>query len=381
MPSHDLNAMEGAALLARLEAEPHRFTLFAALRLIEQAFAAQPRLGESRKASDDAVRLGQVAHLSFAPCDVAEAGTTADGRFSLGQYAFGVFGPNGALPLHLTELAYDLRRQKEDPTIVDFVNLFQHRLISLFYRAWAEAEPAVSGDRPASDRFRTYVGALIGLTPDASSDAHPAETVCDDAMLSRAGLFAAQTCSADGLENVLADYFGVPVEIRQFVGAWLEIPADLRCRLGRPDAATLGVNATLGEATWQCQHQFEIVLGPLSRTAFVDFLPGARGLDALTALVRFYTNDEWAWQLRLRLQDVEIPGIALGAGASPLGWMSWLGMRRGAPAEVVVQAPARPAPGATVGGAPAHPTGPIDRYSPGLRLGGDAGLNQHDGYQ
>ncbi|MBL8266489.1 type VI secretion system baseplate subunit TssG [Steroidobacter sp.] len=319
--------------LTQLQSQPHGYSLFAALRLLEQSFADRPRLGEARKAADDPVRLGQAPHLSFAPCDVAQLISNEDEPVRLEQFSFGVFGPNGALPLHLTELAYERRRHKDDATIVDFINLFQHRLTALFYRAWAESEPAVSLDRPDSDRFRTYVGALIGMAPDSARDADSAP---DYAKLSRAGLFAAQPRSAEGLEAVLADYFGIDVEVRQFVGSWMEIPDDLRCRLGGLEEAALGSNATLGVATWQCQHKFEIVLGPLPHTAFANFLPGAAGLAELHSLVRLYTNDEWEWQVRLLLRDVEIPGARLD-GTNPLGWTSWLGERRAHAADVVIQ--------------------------------------------
>jgi type VI secretion system protein ImpH len=330
--------------LQRLQDRPYNFRLFAALRLLEQAFAAQPRLGEGRKAADDLVRLGQAPHLSFAPCDVVSAATAEDELLHLEQYAFGLFGPNGALPLHLSELAYERRRQKEDGTIVDFLNVFQHRLIALFYRAWANAEPTVSFDRPDSDHFRSYVGALIGMAPEAARDV---DEVLDYAKLSRVGLFAAQQRSAEGLETILADYFKVPVEVRQFTGAWLDIPNDLHCCLGGSNGTELGGDATLGALTWQRQHKFEIAIGPLARTEFTDFLPGARGLAELHALVRLYTNDEWEWQVRLLLQDVDIPGISLGQD-SPLGWMSWLGERSSDAAavatDVVIQSDARQYP-------------------------------------
>lgn len=323
MPPDDLTA------LAQLRERPHGFSLFAALRVLEQAHPGQPRLGESRKAADDLVRLGQAPHLSFAPSDIAAVGVDEEGQLSLEQYGFGLFGPNGALPLHLTEIAYERRRQKDDRAIADFLNLFQHRLISLFYRAWANSEPTVSLDRAAADRFRAYVGAIIGLAPDCAYDADAAP---DYAKLSRAGRFAQQARSADGLEAVLADYFDQPVEVRPYCGEWLDIPADLHCRLGEQ---RLGASMTLGGSTWQCQHKFEIVLGPLPRAEFADFLPGARGLEELRALVRFYTNDEWAWQLRLLLRDVEIPGVRLGA-TSQLGWTSWLGKRNAGASDVVI---------------------------------------------
>ena len=326
MPPDHLSALE------ELAARPHAYGLFAALRLLERHYAQHPRLGESRKASDDPVRLGQIPHLSFAPSDVA-AVTTGGERVELEQYGFGLLGPNGPLPLHFTELAYERRRQKDDDAIVEFLNVFQHRLIALFYRAWANSEPAVSFDRPEADPFQRHVGALIGLEPESlrGADALP-----DLAKLSRVGRLGPQARSADGLEALIADYFQMPVEVRPFAGAWLDIPEDLHCRLGEQ---RLGLSTTVGGSTWQCQHKFEIVLGPLPRAAFSDFLPGAPGLAELHALVRFYTNDEWAWQLRLLLRDAEMPRTRLGGPGekSQLGWTSWLGAPPAGAQDVVIQ--------------------------------------------
>jgi type VI secretion system protein ImpH len=340
-PSAEMASSAAQRAVAGLEARVHSFSLFAALRVLEKASAGQPRFGESRKASDDVVRLGQAPHLVFAPSDVASVATDEEGRIALEQYGFGLFGPNGALPLHWTELAYERRHQKEDGTIVDFLNVFQHRLISLFYRAWAQGEPSVNLDRPEGDRFRTYVGAFLGIAPDS---AHDADEVEDFARLSRAGRFALQTRSADGLEAVLSDYFCIPIEVRPYSGEWLDIPAGLHSRLGEQQ---LGMSTTLGATTWQCQHKFEIVLGPLSGGQFENFLPGARGLTELHSLVRFYTNDEWGWQVRLLLQDADIPGASLGgagqrgaerdSNGNRLGWTSWLGSRRAAAQDVVIQ--------------------------------------------
>jgi type VI secretion system protein ImpH len=323
-------------LLGPLEAQPEQFTLFAALRLLEQVFDGRPRLGEARKAADEPVRLGQTPTLAFAPSQLSAFAGSSTGRLRLEQYSFGILGPNGALPLHLTEQAYELRRHREDSTLVDFLNTFQHRLIALFYRAWANADPATSLDRPDSDRFTTYVGALLGVAP---ASARNRDTVSDYAKLHRAGQFAAQARSAEGLQQVLADYFGLTVEVRQFIGDWMAVPPEAYCRLGGGEAvAGLGRTATLGASSWQCQHKFEIVLGPLSRSAFNDFLPGGRGARELYALTRLYTNDEWTWQLRLLLSEVEVPGVWLG-GQAQLGWTSWVGGRRATVDDVVLQEP------------------------------------------
>ena len=328
---------DAVTALDKLEAEPRGFSLFAALRALEQAYSTRPRIGESRKVGDDAVRLGHAPHLDFAPSDVAAFDLNAEeGPARLEQHSFGVFGPNGAMPLHYTELAYERRRHKDDATFVDFLNVFQHRLISLFYRAWANSDPATSLDRPESDRFVTYVGALVGLAPPA---AQARDAVPDYAKLCRAGVLSPQTRSADGLELLLSDYFGLSVEIRQFTREWLLIPEDLRTRLGNADErGSLGAGATLGGRTLQCQHKFEIVLGPLNLVTLRNFLPGARGLNELHAMTRLYTSDEWTWQLRLLLRDVEIPGIRVGE-MGQLGWTTWLGKRKHNADDVLIQEP------------------------------------------
>jgi type VI secretion system protein ImpH len=320
--------------LETIGALPHRFTLFAALRLLEQLHAERPRLGEARRLADDAVRLAQPPHLIFAPADIAALDRSEDGLPRLEQYGFGVFGPNGPLPLHLTEYAFERAAHRGDPGVVDFINAFQHRFIALFYRAWADGDPAVNLDRPQTDRFVRYVGALVGLASPAARAAAPFGS---RAALGRAALFGQSSRSAEALERALADFFGLEVHIRQFLAGWLEIPREARTRLGdRGGGATLGRGATLGARTWQCQHQFEIAIGPLDYQNFVRFLPDTPAFAELAAIVRLFTNDEWSWQLRPTLGVGEAPGIALG-GAARLGWTSWLGGRAHRGADVVIR--------------------------------------------
>jgi type VI secretion system protein ImpH len=140
-----------------------------------------------------------------------------------------------------------------------------------------------------------------------------------------------------GLEAALAGYFLHPIAVRQFVSEWLAIPAPGRCRLGGvTETATLGINATIGASTWQCQHKFEIVIGPLTMAQFVEFLPGARALTALRDLVRLYTNDEWSWQVRLLLKAEEVPRARLDS-TSRLGWTTWMGGRSAVADDVVLR--------------------------------------------
>ena len=150
-------------------------------------------------------------------------------------------------------------------------------------------------------------------------------------------MFAPQNRPAEALEQILLEYFELPVELIPFVGAWLDISEDARCRIGmEPQHATLGLGATLGTMTWQCQSRFEIALGPLGIADFVNFLPGARGLTQLKSLVRLFTNEEWSWQVRLLLEPEQIPALRLGEGGW-LGWTSWLGSRTQVARDAVIE--------------------------------------------
>src|SRR5690606_28568086 len=133
-------------------------------------------------------RLAQAPHRMFAPAEVKSFQSREGDPAVLEELSFGLFGPNGPLPLHLTEIAFQRARQLDDPTMSDFLNMLQHRLIGLFYRAWAEADPVTQMDRPETDRFRRYVGALLGL-----ADAVDEPSALHYARLGHAAQFASQT--------------------------------------------------------------------------------------------------------------------------------------------------------------------------------------------
>jgi type VI secretion system protein ImpH len=292
------------------------------LRLVESAFPEQPRLGEGRRARDEPVRLGQPPFLAFPPAQIAAFEMSADtGRLRLATYVIGLFGPQGPLPLHVTVRALDRRRHEHDPTLAHFVDIFHHRLIALFYRAWAKARPTVEYDRPATDRFARRLGALAGAPTTAFLKRSP---LPDGFVQYAAGLFAMQQRTPEALERLIALFFGVQVRIREFVGAWLDIPTEARTRLGDPDGSSrLGTEAVLGVRTYARNHRFRVLLGPLHLPRFERFLPAGRSLLALRALVRRAIGMQLDWDVQLLLQRDEVPATRLN-GATMLGWTSWL---------------------------------------------------------
>ncbi len=322
MADKDRAASNPVALEQALQEAPFDFDYFQALRRLECIYADKPRLGQSLKAKDDPIRLAQEPSLRFAPSTLAayQPGEE-DHPPRLTVNFFGLLGPNGPLPLHLTEYAHDRQHNAGDSTFAHFLDLFHHRMLSLFYRAWANGKPAVNFDRPDSDRFALYVGAMFGLGMPSLRNR---DAVSDLAKLHYAGHFSEQTRHAEGLKAVLREFFGLPIKIIQFVGHWMPLPKDCRCQLGASgDTGTLGMTATLGSDVWDCQNKFRIVLGPVDFSDFERFLPGKTSFKRLIALVRQYIGDELLWDAQLVLKKEQVPQLKLGAGAQ-LGFSSWL---------------------------------------------------------
>ena len=307
-------------ILQQLSDAPYQFGYFEALRQIECLHPQKPRLGQSRRASDDAIRLAQAPSLKFASSTLEAYDANHGGKSRMQVNFFGMFGPNGPLPLHMTEYARQRLRHAKDPVLVDFMDLFHHRLLSLFYRAWANKEPTVHQDRPQQDRFALYVGALLGIGPHALRNR---DRMPDHTKLHFAGHLGCHTRHAQGLASILSAFFHFPVRIEEFIGEWLAIPTADYGYLRAHKPMQLGRTAVVGTRSWQRQHKFRIRLGPLSLEDYTRMLPNGRSALSLVDIVRNYTGFEFSWDVNLVLDKHQVPKARLGQYCQ-LGWTSWL---------------------------------------------------------
>lgn len=305
--------------------KPYEFGFYAFLRHIECLHADKPRLGVSQRPIDDPIRIGQEPATTFESSSLTSfQAAQGDAPHRLLVRCLGLLGPNGPLPLHLTEYALERLKQHHDPTFVRFLDMFHHRMLSLFYRAWAIHEPVVSFDRPETDQFSTYVGSMMGLGPSAL---RKRDDISDLTKFHYCGRIGGQTRCAEGLQDVLSDFFRLPADVEPFMGEWLDLPQRNICRLGLdPIHGTLGRTVVIGLRVWECQHKFRIRLGALSLDDYENFLPVGSRIKRLVALVRNYIGDELAWDLQLILKRDEVQGTRLDK-AYRLGWTTWLGNR------------------------------------------------------
>jgi len=307
-----------------LAKEPWHYDFYQALRRLECLNPDKPRIGRALRPADEPVRLGQEPSVSFAQSSLARVAPAKDGRPPrLEVRFFGLLGPNGPMPLHITEYARSRILHAGDPTLARFLDMLQHRYLAMFYRAWADAQPTVSLDRPKQDRFGIWLGSLGGMGTPAvrHRDALP-----DFAKLHFISLLNRQIRNAEGLGKLLAGFFRVPVAVEQFVGHWMPVPPAERSRLGGA-FSQLGRNIVVGSRVWDRQHKFRLRIGALTLAQFESFLPGSEGLEQMAAAVRNYLGLEFAWDAKLVLKADEVPATRLG-GAGRLGYTTWLGERR-----------------------------------------------------
>ena len=310
------------SLIEALAKDPFAYDFFQAVRLLQSRFPDRPRIGTSVSPGQDPVRFAQTPSLAFPSSTIESVQMdAASGLPRMFVNFFGVMGANGPLPIHLTEYARERERHFGDRTISAFLNVFNHRLVSFFFRAWAASQKAVDLDRPDDQSYPTYVGSLFGLGLDSLQNR---DAVHDWAKLYFAGHLSCQTRNAEGLESILAEYFEIKTEVQTFQGRWLDLPQDSICKLGdSPETGSLGLTSIVGSRIWECQLGFRIRLGPMSIRDYERMLPGGDAFERLKYWVLNYCGEHYFWDVQLVLRASEAPSIALGKSGR-VGWTTWL---------------------------------------------------------
>ncbi|WP_256750106.1 type VI secretion system baseplate subunit TssG [Mesorhizobium sp. Mes31] len=308
----------------RAEELSETFDFFELLRRLERRGGL---FGHSGSPQREPARLGQHVRLSFSARDVVEfreAKDKAPARVTVTN--LGLMGPEGPLPLHLTRWVLDRLSQRwftgadaqqtSDTTFLDFVNILQHRLIALYYRAWADAHPAVQVERAVGGRVRAMLEAMAGIGLPGTRNAD-----LDTVKLRQAASLANQVDGPERLTLFLAEAFKVPVQIKEFIAAWMTIPSGLQTRLAKAYAG-LGRGATIGPRVFNRQSRIELRVGPLGYEDFKAFLPGGPRLKLFKQAVRDMVGESLDVDLRIVLARDAVPPPRIGA--VQLGRTAWL---------------------------------------------------------
>ena len=274
----------------------------------------------------EAIRLGAAVGQRYVADQIVAARETTAGRRDVTVAFMGLTGPSAVLPDHYSERVIDRRRER-DPALADFLDLFNHRALSHFWRAWAKYRLPIAFEADAGrlgDPFSCALKALAGLGVAG-------EAVPDEAVLAAAGAMARRVRSAGALRRLVSGIYNLPVQVIELEGRWVVLnPADrTRVHAGnddRPAFAALGIDTVVGAAVWDVGSRFRVRIGPLGFDAFRSFFDSAGPRAAISDTIRRAVGGNVDFTIQLVLRAADVPMLRLDDPAAPaaLGQSTWL---------------------------------------------------------
>jgi len=332
---------------------PHEYGFFQAVRLLERAILLKeatsiPEHHQARKhnpvalfvpPATEVLRFKTRTSLSFPNNEIFSIASGAEQSSAMSwemQVNFmSLAGSIGVLPYHYTELILQRLKQK-DESLLRFLDIFNHRTVSLFYQAGTKYSLPIEYERKKLNtnlkKSRSVSSqallSMIGLGTQGLTDRLQ---VRDESLLFYSGLLTQKVRTSSGLRQILSDYFDLPVRIQEFVGQWQELIPDIRTQIAsklepKGQNASLGRSAMLGARGWIAQGKIRILLGPLNKDQFYRFAPGTKALTAMNDMVQLYLGLEHDYEFVIEVKRADLPNkITLNQKAPPiLSWNTWL---------------------------------------------------------
>lgn len=308
-----------------LEEEPFRVQFFQAVRMLQRMEHDRKPVGHFITPRGETIRFSSLPSLAFPPSEIYSLERTEDGQMKMTVQFMGICAAISVMPSPYTELVLQRIREK-DHAMADFFDIFNHRLISFFYRGWEKYRFFIGYENALEDRMSPRLLDMMGL---GTGGLRGRVGVPDEACLNYVGLLARHVRSAASLQQILEDYFGVAVQVRQFAGTWRKLRPENQTSFSGLGGASerLGVGVVAGDEVWDHHGRIRVVLGPMRFERYLTFLPGQEAHRELCAWLRFFSNRTYETEVQLVLEREDAPGCHLGADGPDrpqLGWVSWL---------------------------------------------------------
>ena len=319
------NRPEFGSLRKMLDEEPFRVHFFQAVRLLQRMEPERKPVGYFITPQQETIRFSSRTSLAFPPSEIYDLKRSPDGPSGMTVEFMGMCAAISVMPAPYTEFLLARARQK-DHAMEDFLNIFNHRMISFFYRGWEKYRFFIEYERTHEDRLSMRLLDLLGLGTEGMRER---SVIPDAAYLNYVGLLGRHVRSAASLQQVLEDYFQVKVEIQQFAGAWRKLSEENQTcftGFGGP-SERLGVGVVAGDEVWDHHGRIRVALGPMRFAQYLRFLPGQDAYRELVSWLRFYSNGSYETEVQLVLAREDAPPCELGANGEQrpqLGLVSWL---------------------------------------------------------
>ncbi len=317
-------------LIEVLEAEPWRFEFDQAVRLLEMLLEPEVGLGDSPDPRREGVRLQAEMEFGFPPTTVRgielkrnRFGKIKSAKLKVAVMALaGVLGP---LPLAYSDMLMD-RRANRDNAMRDFLDIFNHRLLSILNRVRGRTRIRMQWRSPLEQGTARHLLSVAGLGTEGTRNRLD---VPDSVLLSHAALVGSRPASVSGLETTLSDFFGVAVRVLPFRGKWLDLDPNDRTRIGglrvgRNNA--LGVTTSMGSRAYDPSGGFDLELETSDPDLFASFMPGQPANKAITAMTRVYVGQgmEFGLVIHGKFAERKPPRLRI-SDQLRLGWTAHMG--------------------------------------------------------
>ena len=328
-------------LVERLRRRASATSLPQAARMIEQAARGRRRsghdgVGSDMPAAEEPLHFVASDRMLLPTGDVAEVDAGDSGAVRVTANVLGLAGATPALPPYYSEIQLQ-RRRARDRSFAGFLNVFDHRALSFFYRIFRKYNWLLGFERAEAGTHDPVTNVLLAFAGLPTAAMRARLPIADSALVPLAAQLGDIRRSAATLEAVLRHVTGLSLRVIEAEATWMAVPAEEQTRIGSPafgqfarlgggDAGALDA-AMVGAAVLDVQHHYAVEIGPLAYAELLEFCGDGETLRTVREMCHLVAGIEHRPVVRLRIAKSEIPPLRLGAPATPafLGRTSWLG--------------------------------------------------------
>ena len=283
--------------------------------LLELSGPKRPPLGTTDTPADDPVRFRSKSRLGFPgrEIDAVEYDPDDPTRPPTIRTAFlGLYGVDARMPSYFIDAI--AQNQEGAEPLAAFLDLFHHRIVTQYHRAWRKHHYPVGFERDGSDPVSTYLLSLAGLGLGAPV---VGQAVGPRRLLSMLGLVSQKTRTAEGLAGVLQH--AVPdamITVEEFHPVWVDVDT--------AEPMPLGEHCVLGGGFFDCGNCVRVTVAPTMAPSVHALMPGGTVYEDIMHLLRFYLGHESQAVIGMSVAPALMPAPVLDAAHTSLGYTSLL---------------------------------------------------------
>ncbi len=289
-------------LIELLKTRGLEFDFFQAVTLIEEYFAPEEMRTEGEKRTN--VRFSANPDIGFPSSDIASVKEHDGWGVEFLLSFMGLLGISSPLPHYFTD--YGAKHSEESSPLTDFINIFDHRIYSLFYHAYMKYRSVPTWSRHEDSDLHKRIAAFTGLNSD--------DPVTNQ-LLSCAGLFAGVSRNADSLAEILSECLGADIRIEQWVPRWAAVENCTRLGLN----LVIGDDALLGERVFDRTGKIRIVISLEKGDDFESFLISSQKRESINSIVAIFSPQPLDFDIEIRFRASMLIPVQLGSDNAKMG--------------------------------------------------------------